>query len=156
MLEFTPRGHLVPNRNIRCTLDEFRECFVDQITDSTVRLEIFERYIRYSNNLKQLCGGAELIQWIDGSYVTKVKEPGDIDFVSFIDHEIILQIGDQGLVNFKYPESINVYGVDAYIVPIYPESHTKSSLYAGNRLIGWIGLIKLEEIAQEISFLRVF
>jgi len=43
------------------------------------------------------------------------------------------------LDNFKYPFSINNFGVDAYIVLVYPEDHKNYPLYISDRLY-WMEL----------------
>jgi len=62
----------------------------------------------------------------------KKSEPGDIDLVAFIDFAIIEALGDS-LTNYKYPASAAIFGVDAYIVKIYPKNHKYYSLYIGDQ-----------------------
>jgi hypothetical protein len=54
--------------------------------------------------------------------VTKKSSPGDIDLITFLDFEIVKQLGDS-INSFKYPNSEIIYGVDAYIIEVYPENH---------------------------------
>ena len=72
-----------------------------------------------------------LTQWIDGSFVTKKQEPGDIDLVTFIDFSVAEKLGDD-LKDFKYPLSEIVFGVDAYLVKIYPPGHQLHQLYVSD------------------------
>ncbi len=88
----------------------------------------FEAYIKYSSALKQLCGNENLIQWINGSFVTKEKRPKDIDLVTFIDCSIIDSL-ENALQPFKYPESEINFHVDAYIVPVYRATSKQYYLY---------------------------
>jgi hypothetical protein len=46
--------------------------------------------------------------------VTKKSSPGDIDLITFLDFEIVKQLGDS-INNFKYPNSEIIFGVDAFI-----------------------------------------
>lgn len=72
MIEFDNKGLLKPNNYISCTLTEFKQYFVDNITSKT-RSEIFYNYIEYSNKLKALLGITELKQWVNGSLLQKLQ-----------------------------------------------------------------------------------
>ncbi|MFB6453824.1 hypothetical protein ACE38W_01030 [Chitinophaga sp. Hz27] len=74
-----------------------------------------------------------LLQWIDGSFVTKVQEPSDIDLVTFIDGAIIAGLGN-ALDPFKYPQSLDKYNVDAYLIPTYPRNDKKYPLFIGDQM----------------------
>ena len=86
MLKFKAKGFLVPDINIQSDIAELEETFVLSMSDT--RAKLFEKYILYTRALKTLCNNSELIQWVDGSFVTKIPEPGDIDLVTFIDFSI--------------------------------------------------------------------
>ena len=73
---------------------------------------------------------SSLSQWVDGSFVSKKTEPGDIDVVSFVSYKE-LAYDVHKLDNFKYPFSINNFGVGAYIVLVYPEDHKNYTLVTG-------------------------
>ena len=87
MLQFNHKGFLIPNGIIASDLFELKNNFVDSII-SEKRKELFEQYLFYSNSLKKSCGDSYL-QWINGSYCTRKKEPADIDLVSFIPYSLI-------------------------------------------------------------------
>ena len=84
MIDFDKRGLLAPNTIIPISLSDFKIHFVDLIPSET-RLLNFEKYIRYSDDLKSLLGLETLKQWINGSFATSSKNPKDIDLVTFID-----------------------------------------------------------------------
>ncbi|MEO6721908.1 MAG: hypothetical protein ABIN67_16185 [Ferruginibacter sp.] len=121
MLNFNRSGLLVPSSIIASNLKELQSEFITHI-GTTERINHFNSYINYSNALKILCGNNGLIQWVDGSFVTKMPKPNDIDIVSFIDFQIISSLGNK-LQSFKYPASETIFQVDAYIVPVYPIGH---------------------------------
>jgi hypothetical protein len=154
MLVFTPRGHLTPNLNIRSSVEDLKLNFVDAFA-AGVRHELFEKYTNYSQQLKDLLAQDEMLQWIDGSFVTKTNSPGDIDLVTFLSYEIVEQ-QEKELEIFRFPFSVNNFGVDAYIVKTYPNNHPKYPLYIGDRRIGWINLIKQNETGQEIVIPKGF
>jgi hypothetical protein len=127
MLKFNAFGLLTPPENISSDIAELEEVFVTGI-ETLKRRELFSNYIRYTNELKSRCGDHELTQWIDGSFVMKKPEPGDIDLVTFIDFSIAEKLSDD-LKDFKHPLSEIVFGVDAYLVKKYPPDHRLHKLF---------------------------
>ncbi|PWH81291.1 DUF6932 family protein [Brumimicrobium oceani] len=115
MLKFNNLGHLVPNKPISSDIIELEKYFVIEYS-SIERSKIFEQYLRYSSDLKKICGDIEIKQWINGSFISRSQpRPNDIDLVSFIDKDIIQTLGEE-LKPFTYPSCKNVYhGVDAYL-----------------------------------------
>jgi hypothetical protein len=120
MLTFDHRGHLTPYSHIQTSIEEFRSTFVDGIA-SVTRSDNFEKYIRYSDDLKNLLGTKSLKQWLNGSFVTRKTNPKDIDLVTFIDHKTIVRLGDQ-LDRFKADGGWNYYEVDAYVLDVHPKN----------------------------------
>ncbi len=99
MLNFDLRGNLRPYEPIKCGLRDLKKYLVDEI-ESDTRLDNYKKYLRYSNDLKALLKGQELKQWLNGSFVTKKRNPKDIDLLTFIDAETIEALDDE-LINFK-------------------------------------------------------
>lgn len=116
MLKFNQLGYLVPNKPIGLSIEEVEKYFVIEFS-SVERSKLFEQYLRYSKELKELCENTTLHQWINGSFVTRrTTRPSDIDMVTFIDAGIIQKLGDK-LKPFIYPHSKKNYpGVDAYVI----------------------------------------
>ena len=107
-------------------MEELKEVFVTKIY-SEKRLELFENLMKYNTDFKKECGLYKLHQWINGSFISKKKDPRDIDLVTFIPAKDIERIGP--LINkFKAPNSSNAYNVDGYIVVIHPEESKKRKL----------------------------
>lgn len=131
MLTFNHSGLLVPDNKINSTVQELENEFVFNIPTAK-RKEIFDAFIRYNEDFKKVCDLLELHQWINGSFVTKKNNPGDIDVVTFIAYDIIQKLGSK-LDNFKYPNSEIIYGVDAYIVEVYPETHSETFRYISDK-----------------------
>lgn len=117
MLEFDTKGFLIPDNVIHSSLQELEQVFVEGMKTGE-RKKHFEAYLNYSKELKKLCGDIELIQWIDGSFITKKEDPNDIDLVTFVDFESTKAIHHL-LDNFGKELSKTMYGVDAYIVYTY-------------------------------------
>jgi hypothetical protein len=121
MLKLNSNGLLVPDRNIQTDIVELEKTFVTAF-QSVTRKRLFDNYISYSIALKELCKDQKNIQWIDGSFVTNRPNPDDIDLVTFIDFSIVEKLKDD-LTAYKYPNSQNNFGVDAYIIKVYPIGH---------------------------------
>jgi hypothetical protein len=66
VLNFASFGYFVPYRNISSTISELEQTF----KINNVREDIYENYLNYSENLKEVVG-KEIKQWVDGSFVTK-------------------------------------------------------------------------------------
>jgi hypothetical protein len=87
-LNFDSKGNLVPNTNIKCSLQLFYETFVTDIS-SVKRHQLFKNFELYINELKEITGNVMLKIWIDGSFATKKSEPGDLDLIIFLDYELV-------------------------------------------------------------------
>lgn len=131
MLSFNHNGLLVPGNNIPSDILELEKVFVTNI-HTTKRRELFDNYLLYSKSLKELCNGIKIVQWIDGSFVTQKSAPADINVVSFIDFSVIDVINDS-LIDYKHPACQIIFGVDAYIVKIYPSDHKIYPLFLADR-----------------------
>jgi hypothetical protein len=137
MFIYDSKGYLKPYQPISCSVKDFKTHFVDNISSITRQLN-FDNYIRYSNDLKILLEGLALKQWINGSFVTKKINPKDIDMVTFVDHYKIKELGSK-LTNFKAANSWIKYGVDAYIIEVFPINN-KSFVYTQSDTAYWLDL----------------
>jgi hypothetical protein len=52
--------------------------------------------------------------------------------ITFLDYKLVEKAGDL-LNDFKFPDSELKYGVDAYIVEVYPEDHPDNFRYVSDR-----------------------
>lgn len=130
MLVFNHSGLLVPDSKITSSIAALEDEFVIKLP-SKKRQDLFKSYAQYCEDFKKACGLDKLHQWVNGSFVTKKLIPGDIDIVTFLNHDMVQNLG-QTLDNFKYPNSEAIYGVDAYIVEVYPEGHPKRYFYTSD------------------------
>ncbi len=131
MLEFNTSGLLVPPTIIKSTIDEMEEYFAID-SPGNIRRSLFASYQEYNKRLKEICGDIELKQWIDGSFVTKKARPGDIDIVNIINFETA-EVNEFALREFTYPASLTNYGLDAYLLVVYPEDDKRYFGYRANR-----------------------
>lgn len=130
MIELNLRGLIVPDYNVPSTLKEVATFFVRNMP-TVQRKELFGRYLDYMTALYDLVENSSLFQWIDGSFTTADANPKDIDIVTFINFEEVDR-WDKQLAQFKYPLSLD-YGMDAYIVRVFPPEHRSFALYVGDR-----------------------
>ena len=137
MLNFDVRGNLTPYQAIPSKIKEFKKYLVDEI-DSDSRADNYKKYIKYSNDLKALLGKAEMKQWVNGSFVTKKRNPKDIDLITFIDSATIQKLGDK-LGEFIGTRSNESYGVDAYIIEVYPPN-SKNAFRTEFDTVEWLYL----------------
>lgn len=113
-LVFDTKGLLVPSRNIVATLDDFNITFVKNFPMSKTREKLFENYLSYSDELKQILNLGELKQWINGSFVTKTINPKDVDLVTFIPNEVYYK--NESVLRKFNEKSWFEFNIDAYIL----------------------------------------
>jgi hypothetical protein len=121
MIQFDSNGNLHPPQIIEIDFEMFKNTFVDAVEGSRTRNLIFEQYLDYTNALKGLLN-VPFYQWIDGSFVTKKKNPNDIDFVTFIDHKTF-QSKTKEIDVFRKLRFIPRSVIDGYFVEVLPETH---------------------------------
>ncbi len=75
-------GYLLPGC-YKCSIDEFKQRFVDDFPESKSRESRFKGFVEYS---RYICRNVKSTrkQLIDGSFTTKKIDPNDIDFVIII------------------------------------------------------------------------
>lgn len=119
---FDVRGYLVPEGGNESNVSELKKWFVDPFGEDSTRKELFKGFIKYNDDLKSLLSGQSYEQWIDGSFISQKVNPKDIDLVSFIDYEEVERL-EKELEIFIKSQGKSNYGVDGYVVRIYPEGH---------------------------------
>ena len=97
-ITFTDEGFIFPNEKINVDLATLKTIFVDNFPNSTTRKTLYDNYLRYIDDFsKQIT--PNFTQWINGSFVTLKENPNDIDFVTFIDVDILLEKSDNGFLD---------------------------------------------------------
>lgn len=132
MLYFNSKGLLIPEGNILSSLRELESQFVHTFPTSKTRKNNYEKYLKYINDLKMLLGEKELKQWINGSFVTQVVNPNDIDLVTFIEFEE-RDLYAKDLKKFEASGANEIYGVDAYLLTVFPQDHPKHFLFQSDK-----------------------
>ena len=119
-ITFTDEGFIFPNEKINVDLATLKTIFVDNFPNSTTRKTLYDNYLRYIDDFsKQIT--PNFTQWINGSFVTLKENPNDIDFVTFIDVDILLEKSDNGFLDNFYSFSWEKEKLDAYILDVFPE-----------------------------------
>ncbi len=121
-LGFDERGNLKPYKINEISLIEFEATFVNQFISQSTRKDLFHNYRNYLNGIQDLLKN-DFFQWIDGSFITQKVNPKDIDFISFIHFEDYKESKEVIEKKFSPQKARELYEVDAYIVPIFPETH---------------------------------
>ena len=110
---------LLPKGIHSCTFDIVFDSFVLSFPSSQTRHALFQEWKAYNQRLKQFIPKVELVQWINGRYVTNKVNPNDIDFVTYMPLAHYQHKEDQ-LIEFYTTVSLHDKGLDAYICPVYP------------------------------------
>jgi hypothetical protein len=113
------------------TAAEIKAFCVDAFPTSSRRSVLFERWEVLLEAIERVIKVET--QWIDGSYVTKKEEPGDIDLVSHLDGETLDGLGPVertlllGLVAGQLSKVL--HGCDSFFLPVYPPEHPARAAY---------------------------
>lgn len=121
-------GLLVPGRH-QVTLEQMRTHFVDAFPTSKTRAPLFLRWLQHRQALGAVL--PILSQWVDGSYVTDKPDPADVDVVTLLDGPTLdgLDSGQRALLLPLTDGAVTrtIWGVDSYILPVYPDGHPLKS-----------------------------
>jgi hypothetical protein len=119
-------------QNIGCSIQQLESHFVHEYPNSKTRKNNYEKYLKYIYDLKELLGERRIKQWINGSFVTQALNPNDIDLVTFVNFEKRMRYGDE-LKRFEASGANEIYGVDAYLLTVFPEDHPKYFLFQSDK-----------------------
>lgn len=123
MLNFDKNGLLTPYEAITCDWSLFEKTFTFDMPQAGRKLlfsglgQFFEAYFNLTKE-------ASIKVWINGSFTTNKPNPADIDLVYFVSDEVARKFETEISRQFSYPESLQLYGVDAYLVRVFDENHT--------------------------------
>lgn len=132
MLSFDEKGNLTPYKSNSVVLEDVELLFVKGIPDNLHRQRLFDNYLLYLDALKPLME-LPFIQWVNGSFATKKRRPGDIDLVNFIDYQVV-ERNSATLQSLSREVAFEKYQIDANIVKVYPQGHPKEHFTISDRL----------------------
>lgn len=137
-LNFDVRGNLKLYEIIELSMEDFKNIFVNSFAEDSRRHELFEKYLIYLDNFREVIRG-DFFQWINGSFVTTKYDPKDIDLVSVIHYQDYEKNIEELRKRLTSSNARRLFEVDAYIVADYPESHKKYS-FTKSDLVYWRNL----------------
>jgi hypothetical protein len=132
---FDIRGNLKPYERIKLNIQDFKSTFIDSFEEDSTRYGLFEKYLSYTENFREKVT-SNLTQWINGSFVTNKKNPNDIDFVNLVDFSTVEEKDDVIRKEFIRNDALKKYGLDAYLLTVYPEDH-KFGIYTKSDILHW-------------------
>jgi len=130
-MDFDASGHLTPYAVLETSLDAFEAVFVAGFPQSLTRKRIFERYVAYVEEVRRIVGDG-FVQWVDGSFVTRKLNPGDIDFVTSLEIDCYERnkVAIDALRNRRREKGVVT---DGYFLFVRPEGHPQRYLYESDR-----------------------
>jgi len=120
MLKFDEKGHLVPYEIIETTWEDFTGVFVKGMQNRRHRSKLLENYEAYLLEIRQNVSAA-FFQWVNGSFVTQKKLPGDIDMVTFLPYDLMVKNGS--FVEQMRRTSKSRFNIDGFFVPVAKWNH---------------------------------
>ena len=134
MFGFDEWGYITPPELHDLTLEDFERIFVIDAE----RERLFRRLLDLVADVKGL-GATGFYLWIDGSFVTKKRVPGDMDVVCFVDNQFFEQ-NEKRLfaIRNRYEPDI-----DAFYVLHFPLEHPDYPQTARDRL-GWFEFLRVD------------
>lgn len=133
-------GLLPPGRH-EATLAEIKVAFVDAFPGSSTRPQVWERFLRFRTALLGVIPVEA--QWINGSFVTGVVDPNDVDVVS------VVQAGAMNALDIQTRQAVGpliaghatlaTWGCDSFLIASYPGTHENFPKYLERRAYwdGW-------------------
>ena len=119
---FDIRGYLKPAGKNKISEEDFLENFIHPFEEGSSRKELYDGFVRYNSGLKSLLSDQKYFQWIDGSFISTKVNPRDIDLVNLIDYQLV-DAHEAELKRFINESGKREYGIDGYIVKVYPIDH---------------------------------
>ncbi len=146
MLLFDEKGFLVPYQAIPADLETMRGKFVF----NERRSQIFQQYLELLEALRAILPtNTPILQWIDGSFVTKTAYPSDLDIVIFLGESVYRKHRaslESTLLRFTK--------TDAYFVSVLPTDHPQRFVYDYN-LMYWRDVFGHTREGEEKGFIQL-
>jgi len=99
-----------------------------------------------------------LYQWVDGSFVSMIASPADVDVVTFMDGPTYdaLPAATRRVIATLIPgkQTVPAFGCDSYGIFIYPPDHHNYARYASLRLY-WTNQWAKDRLGRPKGFIEV-
>ncbi|HFA48515.1 MAG TPA: hypothetical protein ENJ95_05785 [Bacteroidetes bacterium] len=120
MISFDINGNLFPYDVIEQEWKEFMYWFTETIEDKRHRTRLLKKYEAYVHEVKKNFG-AGFHQWVDGSFITQKKKPGDIDVVTFLPYDLMVK---KAIFVEKMRKTSKLkYNIDGFFAPTAKWNH---------------------------------
>ncbi|RYF73096.1 MAG: hypothetical protein EOO39_11010 [Cytophagaceae bacterium] len=120
MYSFDKNGCLTPYSGTHSDIESIYDQLVADFPASSSRGPLYHEWTKYNRLLRQVVG-ENFSQWINGSFVTKKRNPKDIDLVSFIPYQAYER--NEEVLDKFWSDTWEAEGIDAYLVKVYPIDH---------------------------------
>ena len=134
-LSFDIRGNLKPYKRVPLSIEDFETVFVNSFDEVSPRHDLFRKFQEYTLDFQAHISD-EFIQWINGSFISNKRKVNDIDFVNLIDYQLLENKEEQIKQKFIKNKAYKKYGIDAYLLIIYPKGH-KLRRWTESDLLYW-------------------
>lgn len=123
-IKFDEHGNPQPYEIIQLSYQNCKKIFVDDFSTSKTRNSNWANFLRFHTDIEK-ASTFSVKHWIDGSFVTKKIDPGDIDVVSFVNSQNFTNALLQFDMNLSDPVCFvkTLYNVDNYIVIDFEDTH---------------------------------
>jgi len=122
-LRFDIRGNLTPYELVEIPIEVFRETFVESFGADSTRHGLWTNFERYLSDFWEQIGELPFQIWVNGSFARVRHNPKDIDIVIFLNFEVAIRNEKTLREQFVSQVSEERYGVDAYLLRVFPENH---------------------------------
>jgi hypothetical protein len=143
-VSFDENGNPKPYSEINISLEQFSDIF-SSIPIRERREYLLSNFKRYLSDLDNKVSPSKWYQFINGSFTTEKKEPGDIDVVNFLDPLSYLKLTkEESLLTSQFEDvrdSKKLYEVDGYAAPIFNENEPQYFIFCDiySYWIKWFG-----------------
>lgn len=134
-LQFDTNGFLTPYGPVSSTLETVQRVFVEGFATSTTRSQHFERYQACNARLLAILPNG-FTQWIDGSFVSRKTNPGDIDVLTFVDATLHQQ-HEKTIRALRSELATGDGRVDLHTILVYDEGHPYRNRHESDR-VQWL------------------
>ena len=153
---FEPNGHLKAGLH-DWTIEEIKDRLVNQFPTSTTRPSIMTGFEQLRSEMVGL--KVEVEQWLDGSYVTKKENPGDLDLLNCISEDAVNKLSPPQqhslyqLVSGKATKA--THHCDSYYLVTVPDGHPASDFCRQQRKY-WMGEFGYDRNDQPKGIVRTY
>lgn len=154
-VEFPQGEDRLPEGIHQVTPDEMKALLVDPFPQSETRARLYERWLGVREAIRRVVPVQR--EWLNGSYVTRKDDPGDIDMITFLDPAVDqLDLPAQVLLSALITPQVAKTMHDCHSFPIvaYPEGHPAHAEYLGHEQT-WASFFGRDREGNPKGFLEI-